>query len=170
MRRLRRSDRMGVLVGGEARRLAAIGGPPSGGVACWGDRETERRKKEGVTGAIGFPYRKVAERQLLASTESGTRIASVILATTVTNFSTGSALPSGYPSAHATPALVVAIAFAPISSNIRALPASQAFGRMSKLGGLWRSRNVLAKFDITFCFFRFLLIESKPLMRQLVNS
>src|ERR1700747_3580879 len=83
------------------------------------------------------------------STESGTSIAFVMLQTTAASFSTGSTLPSRYPSAHATPALVVAIAFAPVFSNKRALPASQAFGRTSKLVELWRSRNVLANFDIT---------------------
>src|SRR5260370_21364700 len=83
------------------------------------------------------------------STESGTSITFVMLATTAASFSTGSTLPSRYPSAHATPALVVAIAFAPVFSNKRALPASQAFRRTSKLVELWRSRNVLANFDIT---------------------
>src|ERR1700733_7359608 len=83
------------------------------------------------------------------STESGTSITFVMLATTAASFSTGSTLPSRYPSAHATPALVVPIAFAPVFSNKRALPASQAFGRTSKLVELWRSRNVLANFDIT---------------------
>ena len=83
------------------------------------------------------------------STESGTSITFVMLATTAASFSTGSTLPSRYPIAHATPALVVAIAFAPVFSNKRALPAPQAFGRTSKLVELWRSRNVLANFDIT---------------------
>src|ERR1700740_1185277 len=83
------------------------------------------------------------------STVSGTSITLVMLATTAANLSTGTTLPSRYPSAHATPALVVAIAFAPVFSNKRALPASQAFGRTSKLVELWRSRNVLANFDIT---------------------
>src|SRR5260221_1889495 len=83
------------------------------------------------------------------STERGTSITVVMLATAGGNFPTGRTLPSRYPSAHATPALVVAIAFAPVSSNKRALPASQAFGRMSKLVELWSSPNVLANFDIT---------------------
>src|SRR5258707_5396321 len=83
------------------------------------------------------------------STESGTSIAFVMLPTTAASFSTGSTLPSRYPSAHSSHALVVAIAFAPVFSNKRALPASQAFGRTSKLVELWRSRNVLANFDIT---------------------
>ena len=47
----------------------------------------------------------------------------------------GTAPPSGYPNAAATPALVVAIAGKPSASNTRALAASHAFG-MTKIGGV----------------------------------
>jgi hypothetical protein len=61
--------------------------------------------------------------------------------TNAASFSGGRTLPSGYPSAQPTPALVVAIAFAPTSSNSRALPASQALGRIRSSEELWRCRN-----------------------------
>jgi hypothetical protein len=51
--------------------------------------------------------------------------------------------PSGRPGDQAMPPLVVAIACAPANSIIAALPASQAFGRMSTLSA-WSRRSVLA--------------------------
>src|ERR1700730_13129156 len=81
----------------------------------------------------------------------------VMLATIAANLSVGSTFPSWYPSAHAIPALVVATAFAPASSKIRALPASQTFGRMSRLGSWWSLRNVVTKFSIIIIFL--LLVE-----------
>src|ERR1700761_1950299 len=79
-------------------------------------------------------------------------MASVIVPTSAASFSTGSVLPSGYPRAQHTPALVVAIAFAPASSNSRALPASHALGRTRSSEELCRSRNCLAKLDINVLF------------------
>src|SRR5262245_65439579 len=55
----------------------------------------------------------------------------------------GRALPSGYPSAHAKPALVVAIAAAPHSSTRRALAASHAFGSTRTRPGVWSSRKAV---------------------------
>src|ERR1700722_3993637 len=79
----------------------------------------------------------------------------VMLATIAANLSVGSTFPSWYPSAHAIPALVVATAFAPTSSKTRALPASQTFGRMSRLGSSWSLRNVVTKFFIILVCYHF---------------
>src|SRR6266566_7903945 len=67
------------------------------------------------------------------SAVTGTVTAAAILATCAIISSRVSRWPSGRPSDQATPPLVVAIASAPASAISAALPASQAFGRVSVL-------------------------------------
>lgn len=67
------------------------------------------------------------------SAETGTETASTILRSAATAAERVRASPSGRPSDHATPALVVATAGAPAASMSRALAASQALTRMRGL-------------------------------------
>src|SRR5437588_3040910 len=68
------------------------------------------------------------------SAVTGTFTARVMRATASIISLAGAAPPSGYPSAAATPALVVATAANPALSNTRAVAASQALGR-TRIGG-----------------------------------
>jgi hypothetical protein len=84
------------------------------------------------------------------STESGAFVrARAIRPATLIASSTGSIRPSGNPKAHATPALVVAIAVAPRLSKRRALPASQAFGSRSGMVLWCRPRKTLTNLDMS---------------------
>src|SRR5438093_8657432 len=68
------------------------------------------------------------------SADTGTCTARAMRATASIISFAGTAPPSGYPSAAATPALVVATAGKPAASKTRAVAASHAFGR-TRIGG-----------------------------------
>src|SRR6266540_3949684 len=74
----------------------------------------------------------------------GTEMRRVIRATAASISSRLMRSPSGRPRLKAIPALVVARAEKPASTKMRALPASQAFGRTSIGPSMWRRRNASA--------------------------
>src|SRR6266536_1729410 len=74
----------------------------------------------------------------------GTEMRRVIRATAASISSRLMRSPSGRPRLNAIPALVVARAEKPASTKMRALPASQAFGRTNIGPSMWRRRNASA--------------------------